>query len=499
MKIFAAILLFINLNTFAQVNGDWINSGLLKLRVNSDGQLATFNNAPASEIPAGSNNNIFKFVNLWISGYDSDNQLHISTTNGFGNKTDYSQGPIDSLTYAGADPSNWNYVWNVTSSQINTHRSSFKNKDYIAPDAIKNWPANGSGRFNKYLAPFIDYDQDGIYDATKGDYPSILGHQACFFILNDNYSEHKASGGQPLKVEVYGMLYSFNNLPAIIFGKYYFVNRTDRAYSNIKVSLHTAFELGNSQDNYCGTLFSKNMVFGYNGDDNDENHFGTAKPLAAAMILNHNLSSSLYISNDLNSETGMPTKPLEHRNFMEGNWKSSKPLSYGNDGQGNGVPAQFVYPGKSDPKFTSTNWVETQIPGERSILANLSYDSLRSKGFIEVDFALLGFASSQGDPYSFLETEADKVTYFWSNTVLGIKQPLVSNQLKIKNPITVGENIYCDWFQNFDQIELINQLGQQVNIINPKVEKELISLKSGIYFIRLTTNNQSITKKIIII
>jgi hypothetical protein len=151
------------------------------------------------------------------------------------------------------------------------------------------------------------------------------------------------------------------------------------------------FELGNSQDNYCGTLVSKNMVFGYNGDDNDENHFGTAKPLAAAMILNHNLSSSLYISNDLNSETGMPTKPLEHRNFMEGNWKSSKPLSYGNDGLGNGVPAQFVYPGKSDPKFTSTNWVETQIPGERSILANLSYDSLRSKGFIEVDFALLGF------------------------------------------------------------------------------------------------------------
>jgi hypothetical protein len=195
----------------------------------------------------------------------------------------------------------------------------------------------------------------------------------------------------------------------------------------------------------------------------------------------------------------MPTKPLEHRNFMEGNWKSSKPLSYGNDGLGNGVPAQFVYPGKSDPKFTSTNWVETQIPGERSILANLSYDSLRSKGFIEVDFALLGFASSQGDPYSFLENEADKVTNFWSNTVLGIKQPLVSNQLKIKNPITVGENIYCEWFQNFDQIELINQLGQPVNILNPKVEKELISLKSGIYFIRLTTNNQSITKKIIII
>lgn len=499
MKIFAAILLFINLNAFAQVNGDWINSGLLKLRVNSDGQLATFNNAPASEIPAGSNNNIFKFVNLWISGYDAANQLRISTTNGFNNKTDYSQGPIDSLSYAGADPANWDNVWAVTSSQINTHRSSYKNKDYTAPDVIKNWPANNPGRFYKYLAPFIDYDQDGIYDATKGDYPNILGHQACFFILNDNYSEHKASAGQPLKAEVYGMVYSFNNLPAVVFGKYYFVNRTDQSYSNIKVSLHTGLELGNSQDNYCGTLVSKNLVFGYNGDDNDDNHYGTSKPLAAAMLLNHNISSSLYISNDLNSETGMPTKPLEHRNFMEGKWKSGKPLTYGNDGMGNGTSAQFVYPGQSDPKFTSNNWVETQVPGERSILANSSYDSLLSKGFIEVDFALMGYAGSQGNPYEFIENEANQVLNFWSNSLLSTKHPIVKNNFNIKNPIANGENFYCDWFQNFDQIELINHLGQQVFLKNPKVEKELISFEKGIYFLRLSINNQSITKKIIII
>jgi len=488
-----------HINASAQVNGDWINSGLLKLRVNADGQLATFNNLPASEIPEGSNNNIFKFVNLWISGIDSGNSLRISTTNGYNNKTDFSQGPIDSLSYRGDDPSNWNNVWTVTSSQINNHRNNFKNKAYIVPDVIKNWPANGIGKFYRYLAPFIDFDQNGIYEAAKGDYPNILGQQACFFILNDNYSEHKASGGQALKIEVYGMLYCFNDLKGVVFGKYYFVNRTDLEYTDIKVSIHTAFELGNNQDNYCGTLVSKNIVFGYNGDDNDENHFGNSKPIAASMILNKNLSSSLYISNDLNSETGMPSKPLEHRNFMEGHWKSSKNLTFGNDGLSTSKVAQFVYPGKTDPQFNTENWMETQNPGDRSLLANLSYPSLASKGYIELDFALLGYAQSQGDPYTFLENEANKITHFWSSNVLSVQHPIAQNTLNIKNPIAIGENFYCDWFQNFDQIELINNLGQQVFQKNPKVEKELISLKTGIYFLILSVNNQSITKKIIII
>ena len=64
MRLAAIILLFISINTFAQVNGDWIESGQLKLRVNADGEMATFNNSAASELPAGSNNNLFKFAIL---------------------------------------------------------------------------------------------------------------------------------------------------------------------------------------------------------------------------------------------------------------------------------------------------------------------------------------------------------------------------------------------------------------------------------------------------
>lgn len=490
--------MLISINTLAQVNGDWIESGQLKLRVNADGQMATFNNNASSELIAGSNNHLFKFIDLWISGKDSADNLYITSVNGFNAKSDYSPGPIDSLTYRGAEPADWNYVWSVTADAIKEHRKNFQDVNYTISESIKNWPSNGTDKFYKYLAPFIDYNQDGKYNPEKGDYPDIIGNKVTYFIVNDNYSEHKASGGQPLKIEIYGMAYSLENIPNTVFIRYYIINRTNKNFKDLKISFHTGFQLGNDKDNYCGTIVPKNMIFSYNGDDNDDNHFGNSKPLASLMVLNTNLSSTLYITKDTLSFTGMPTSPMQHRNMMDGKWKSSKILTFGGDGTGNNSNSSFVYPGSTDPAFKGQNWEESLIPGERSVLANMTFPALVSKGgFIELDVAVSGFNMSEGNAYVFLDKKADDIKNTWMKNINSSKE-LKPLAYRLRNPIVSGENFYEDWFENFEQIAIHNHLGQTIKLLNTKVDNTLVINQRGIYYISFKSENQIITKKILI-
>lgn len=491
--------MLISLNSLAQWNGEWIESGQMKLRINADGQLATYNNRAASEMRSGSNNHLFKFINIWISGYYKDTQLRITSVNGYNYKSDYSPGPLNTFSYIAAEPNEWNFVWHVSSEEINDHRSNYRNNGYEVADAIKNWPANGPEGYHKHLAPFIDYDKNGIYEPIKGDYPDIIGHKAAFFIVNDNYSEHKASGGQPLNIELYGMLYALSNIPNTVFGRYYIMNRTDKDLSDVKVSVHTGFQLGNERDNYIGTIVPQNMIFAYNGDENDENHFGLNKPLASVMILNKELSSSLYVTNDSNLFTGMPLKHTEHRNMMEGKWRNGAPITFGNAGTTTGNATQYVYPGVTDPKHPSENWQENNVPGERSVLANMSYPTLLSKDFIELDLAISGVEKSEGNAYTVLQLKALEIKNLWAKAVLNVPKIKIEESNTLKNPIREGENIYEDWFQNYDVIYVLNNVGQTKLMMQPKNKIELILNEKGVYYIKFKRETTWVTKKIVVL
>lgn len=484
----------------AQQDNCILKSGQLNLRINSDGRLAVYNSEPSSEFVEGSNNHLFKFINVWISGYDTLSNLYITTVNEFANKNDYSQGPIDSLTSTGSEPDDFRKVWHVTSADINQHLKNFAKPGYTPKDDIKTWPANGFARFNKYLAPFADNDKNGKYEPEKGDYPLIEGDNAAFFILNDNYAEHKASGGQPLKIELYCMLYSYNNLPNTVFAKYYIKNLTSTDYEDIIISINTAFELGNSNDNYCGTSVTANSIFTYNGDDNDENHFGKNKPIAFISFLGKNISSSAYITNDTDTLSGMPTTPQSHRYTMEGRWKNSKNISFGNDGKGNNQTSKYVYSGNTDPNFASQTWVENSLAGMRTMLANTEIGQLKSKSHITLDFAISGIDNTDKNPYDFVFEKSNEIKNVWlakSATIKKVED--VEKLLIVKNPIHQGENIYQFEYKNFDKISLINSYGVLIKEINPKIENELKLYDTGLCFIKYYYENQVYIKKLVII
>lgn len=501
MKVKLSILLiFASLGLKAQSGNAILKSGQLNLGTNANGQLAIISNDVSSEFVKGSNNHLFSFINLWISAYDDSSHLYISSANGFNGKTDFSPGPIDSLTDSGAEPSEFNKIWMLSKEEIYNHLKDFNTQGYFPIDAIKTWPGNGYSRFNKYLAPYVDYDQNGKYNPSKGDYPLIEGDNAAYFIVNDNFFEHKASGGQPLKVEIYCMLYSFNDLPNTIFAKYYIKNPTSNSFKDVYASINAGFELGNKNDNYCGTHVVSNTIFSYNGDDNDENHFGNNKPLAMISFLGKNLNSSIYITNDNDSLSGMPAIPEHHRNLMEGKWKNSKSVTFGNDGKGNNQTSKFVYSANTDPDFQSSNWVETNIPGYRSILANTYNSNLLSKDYFTLDFAISGTDNTNKNPYEYVKNKYDEINNYWLAKSLSVKEfKYLENILIQKNPCISGENIYKNEFQIFDKISVFNSVGVQIDEINPKTENILKIENNGLYFIKYYIGKQVYIKKIIII
>ncbi|MBK7691106.1 MAG: hypothetical protein IPJ31_08310 [Bacteroidetes bacterium] len=58
------------------------------------------------------------------------------------------------------------------------------------------------------MAPFVDVNNDNIYNALDGDYPDIEGEQALWWVFNDNGKTHNETNGLPLKIEVKALAYA---------------------------------------------------------------------------------------------------------------------------------------------------------------------------------------------------------------------------------------------------------------------------------------------------
>src|SRR5690606_31572910 len=109
---------------------------------------------------------------------------------------DFIPGPImDSIQYASQIPQ-WNRVWKVDRYDVLNHINFFNQPGYSIPQVFLDWPAHGNTLLGQAtnLAPYFDYNNNGIYDPTNGDYPLVPGDQCVYYIFNDD-TVHTESGG----------------------------------------------------------------------------------------------------------------------------------------------------------------------------------------------------------------------------------------------------------------------------------------------------------------
>ena len=241
-------------------------------------------NTPACEFPAGSGKHINFASSLWMSGYDSGGQLHVSAQTYRERGNDYWPGPLDTadtLTYATSQ--NWAKIWKVNRADIQLFQSMPVHTTMNTPLNILTWPANGNidaeGNggiplvIDWDMAPFVDLNGNGIYEPILGEYPDIKGDQALWWVYSDNGPTHSESNGKPLGLEIHAMAYAYNRgtlIDNVIYFDYKILNRSVNNYDSLRIGVWDDVEIGSAYDDYVGFDSSHRMGIGYNGDDCDD-------------------------------------------------------------------------------------------------------------------------------------------------------------------------------------------------------------------------------------
>jgi len=391
---------------------------------------------PGFEVPANSGNHALLAANLWIGGRDDNDSLRVTAERFcLSSGCQFGPGPLrldGSFPIAPIEDSPYNRFWEVNAEQVDEHlayfdclnnpgcdaESTFPN-GYEVPADFLDWPAMGDEEdgFATYLAPFYDYNGDGLYDASDGDHPEFCGDMAVYSIMND--LAHRPEGNPPgpgMGVEVHSMYYAYDSDEPELFNSLFvnkrIINRSESNYHDVYLGLWNDFDLGNPGDDYVGTDVQRSMIYVYNGNSFDEGHadgpgYGSDLPMLGMRVLagpfkdangmddaplspdyerygnqtsgwgdgiadneRLGLSSALYHSNigqGAPPPTVDPTIPIEYYNYMKAIWKDGTPLSMGGigyDPTGSSALAKYMWPGVSDPLFIGNNGVDPNYPDQ---------------------------------------------------------------------------------------------------------------------------------------
>lgn len=245
---------------------------------------------------------------LHIGGVDSIGGVHLSLDlYGISGDNSFQLGPISNNYYTTATA--WNRVYKINRTTIDSFINLLGTPNYVVPDIIKYWPANGdvSNGEALYLAPFHDVNLDGVYEYNLGDYPIIKGDQAIFYIINDDTTH--IDSVQKLGVEVQVMVYGYNvdcdsnsALNNTLFIDYKIINRSHNTYYNTYVESFSDIDVGYSASDLVGSDVKRGAYFAYNNDNSTQDSIKAAQAvvvLAGPYMDSDGIDNPKYDSNGI--------------------------------------------------------------------------------------------------------------------------------------------------------------------------------------------------------
>lgn len=361
------------------------------------------------EIPKGSRKNSLFAGSVWIGGRDEQNQLKVAAQTYRQTGNDYWPGPLDpvSAEISEAECSEWDRFWKVNRETINKFKllgdkaSAEGDAEF---EAIVQWPAKGNvnavGRNQNPLtlhtgidyAPFIDVDNDGIYNTAAGDYPGdparpnedLPGDQFIWWVFNDKGNVKQQSNTEGIGIEVQASAFAFTTKDALndaTFYNYRVINRGGLSLDSTYISTWTDADLGYYNDDYIGCDTNRGLGILYNGTSRDGtgqvNSYGDRIPMVGVdffrgpirtreiggqvVVDTLGMTAFTYYNND-NSVVGNPNNGIEIYNYMSGSIRNGQRFSNDFKGPntpsrayGEGPPTPFVFYG--DPGVRS-EWSE---------------------------------------------------------------------------------------------------------------------------------------------
>ena len=275
-------------------------------------------NQASYEVPAGGGVSSMYAGSLWLGGLDGDGQLHVAAQTYGSLGSDFFPGPLSEMAAqtTGSQCQEYDEIHLVTRQEVVRHLAyheavadgleavQFPN-GYDTPASFQSWPAHGNLAQGQApnLAPFVDFDSDGVYDPESGDCPGfdVLAQSSCpenfadflhgdechFWIFNDVGNVHSESGGAPLGVEIQAQAWGWAaNLESVSNATFYtfnIINRSSNSYSDFNTGWWADPDVGSANDDYVGCDVSRGLGYAYNGDAIDEpssssSGYGTTPP-----------------------------------------------------------------------------------------------------------------------------------------------------------------------------------------------------------------------------
>lgn len=379
------------------------------------------NSMPACEFPKGSGVHAGFLSALWMSGYDGQSQLHASAQTFRQTGNDFWPGPLDnsgSVSYQTSE--NWARIWKVSFLDINKHLQNSVRTQSNTPKDILEWPAKGnpyakgnngvSLSISDNMAPFVDVNSDGTYNALNGDYPAIKGDQMLWWVFSDDGPTHDNIPAQGFRVQVKASAYGYargGSIDNIVYFNYELTNKSVNNYTDFRIGILSDIDLGYFRDDYIGFDSVRRLGFAYNGIPVDgsgqTNSYGSKPPIAGFAILqfpgdvgtNYVPVGSFMTYNNDATVSGNPQNATEYSNYMRSRFRDGQHLvndympAVPSDGRGAGSIASYIFPG--DPSDT-TQWSECSSNnpvGDRRFVISSSDIVLNSNSSFEITWAMV--------------------------------------------------------------------------------------------------------------
>jgi Secretion system C-terminal sorting domain len=515
------ILLFFILITLHAI-GQTLDANNVSARINNYGVQFIINDGgpiiAGYQIPKNLSINRFLATSLWCGGNDSNGNLHLAAMQYGLIGNDFFPGPYSTTNdYNSAiyQSTYGNSIWQVSRTEILDHLANFSSSSHTLPPSIATWPANGVSGIGvaQNLAPFVDMNNNGMYEPLLGDYPDIRGDMAIYTIMNDAKAAHTESGGEIMGIEVHTMAYQFmtnDYQDKTTYLHYRIFNRGVHSYSNFKMGLLWDPDIGSLSDDYVGCDTLQDLMYVYNKDNDDFNN-GINPPALGIQSLSKKMMYFSSFPTSLSFPFTIPSTPAEYYNYMNGLWTNGQPKYFGGDGSTGTVTTNYLFSGNPNIPNEWSEYSANNPEGDRRGLMIIEDEALPSGEYSCYDFAVL-FAQEPGDNVTNHLTNVDSLISIAAQAKIDYNQSATFNC----DVVTLGGNdlekalfnVYPNPVHDFIHIsknsefemtnmEVYDSYGKKF-IIPSNWENgiDVSAWSKGVYLIRITSSQGSFIKNI---
>lgn len=449
---------------------------------------------------------------IWIASLLENDETRVAAHHYGQEGYDFQPGPLNAND-SGFDTLRL-HTYNKVSGISRREVYDFLNYGTIT-DNIKNWPAGKNrsvkiGQEADEMAPFVDVNNDGLYEPTKGDYPLMKGDQMYWCVYND-MRRHTITNDSSIGFEVHASTYVFycdtlseSNEHAYlnnsVFFHYKVLYKGEKNIKENRIAFFVNFDIGESRDDDVIAYDSTNVVaYGSNALSsslkNNENAIIGVKVLEDPSTVN----SFFTFNNNDNYANGLPRGSRDHYNYIKGTYRTN-------------------YSPSSKFESPLSNLFDTTLPGnDATLVVGMKPEKIK-KGYVgELNYAIVYEyddikANFPEKTFARLQKHMNQLNSFDPNANLPIcssfplsaKKPALINDKFIlyPNPNKGNFTIQCETNSMEINEITVHDITGRIHHSEKEITGNIITinafLTTGVYFVKIATDNGSYTKKMLI-